>query len=154
MILRDNIEISKAKTEDIELLIPFLKLLFSIEKDFIFNKKKHIKGLNLLINNSSSFIFLVRFKNKIIAMLSIQILISTAIGAKTALIEDFVVLEKYQNMGVGSYLLDFLKKYAKENSIKRIQLLCDNDNTKAEKFYSKKSLKKSNLSAWYMHINI
>jgi hypothetical protein len=36
--------------------------------------------------------------------------------------------------------------------MKRLQLVCDEDNDVAKEFYTNKSFKKSNLAAWYNHL--
>lgn len=149
MILRNNIEICKGSIEDIPSLIPLLKELFSIEKDFIFNKSKHEEGLKLLIENKNALLLVAKFENEVIAMITMQTLISTASGSKSGLIEDFVVKDDFKYLGVGSYLFEYLKEYAIKKEIKRLQLVCDENNEIAKGFYSTKQFKKSNLCAWY-----
>jgi ribosomal protein S18 acetylase RimI-like enzyme len=152
MILKNNIQICKATHQDVEALIPLLKLLFSIEKDFIFNEQKHTQGLTLLLNNPHALIAIAKFEEEIIAMVTMQTIISTAMGSKTGLIEDFVVSNDFQDLGIGTHLFEYLKQYAKEQQLDRMQLLCDNDNLNAKEFYTKKSFQKSNLSGWYYHL--
>ncbi len=153
MILKNNLQIRNAKIDDIESLIPLLKQLFTIEKDFCFDKAKHEEGLRLLLKRKEAIVVIAKFEEETIAMVTMQTIISTAVGAKTGLIEDFIVSDDYRDMGVGTYLFEYLKKYANKHHIKRLQLVCDNDNTNAKEFYLKKSFKKSNLSAWYNHLD-
>lgn len=153
MILKNNIQICKAGIEDIDSLIPLLKQLFSIEKDFDFNKKRHEEGLKLLLKKRDSLVVIAKFEGEVVAMVTMQTIISTAVGAKTGLIEDFIVTDDYRDMGIGTYLFEYLKNYAHKHDIKRMQLVCDNDNISAKEFYLKKSFKKSNLSAWYNHLD-
>lgn len=152
MILKNNLQICNAGVDDIESLIPLLKQLFDIEKDFIFDKKKHKEGLKLLLKRDESIVVIAKFENEVVAMVTMQTIISTAIGAKTGLIEDFIVSDDFRDMGIGTYLFEYLKDYALQHNIKRVQLVCDNDNSSAKEFYLKKSFKKSNLSAWYNHL--
>lgn len=153
MILKNNIQICKAGIEDIDSLISLLKQLFSIEKDFDFNKKRHEEGLKLLLKKRDSLVVIAKFEGEVVAMVTMQTIISTAVGAKTGLIEDFIVTDDYRDMGIGTYLFEYLKNYARKHDIKRMQLVCDNDNISAKEFYLKKSFKKSNLSAWYNHLD-
>ncbi|WP_419771004.1 MAG: GNAT family N-acetyltransferase [Candidatus Marinarcus sp.] len=150
MILKNNLQICEASYKDIPFLITLLKQLFCIEKDFIFNAQKHEEGLKLLIDNKESIVAVAKFEDEVIAMLTMQTIISTAIGAKAGLLEDFVVSDDYKSMGVGSHLLEFMKDKALQHNIHRLQLVCDNDNANAKEFYTKKDFKKSNLSAWYL----
>ena len=150
MILKNNLQICEATYADIPFLVKLLKQLFEIEKDFIFNTQKHEEGLKLLIENSESIVAIAKFEDEIIAMLTMQTIISTAIGTKAGLLEDFVVSDDYKSMGVGTHLLEYIKQKAVQNNIHRLQLVCDNNNDNAKEFYTKKDFKKSNLSAWYL----
>jgi len=150
---KNNLQICEASKEDIPYLIPLLKSLFQIEKDFTFNEKKHQIGLELLIDNSNSYIFIVKDSKKLIAMITLQTLISTVTGTKVALLEDFVVDENYKNKGVGTLLMNYLKEFAKNNDYKRVQLVCDESNTPAKRFYNNKGFSKSNLAAWYHYLD-
>ena len=152
MILKNNLQICKATNDDIPILVTLLELLFSIEKDFTFDKKKHEEGLNLLINSKSAEVIVVKFENEVIGMITIQKIISTAMGTKVGLIEDFIIKDDYRDLGVGTYLLEYIKDYAKKHSISRLQLVCDEDNENAKEFYTNKKFKKSNLRAWYNHL--
>jgi len=149
MILRSNLQICKATSVDIPILVTLLKALFSIEKDFFFDEKKHKDGLNLLINSRNSQVIIVKFENEIIGMITIQKIISTVMGTKVGLIEDFIIKDDYRDLGVGTYLFEYIKDYAEKNSLTRLQLVCDEDNTTAKEFYTNKKFKQSNLNAWY-----
>lgn len=151
MILKNNLFISEARHNDIPYLIELLRQLFLIEKDFTFDATKHALGLQLLIDDPNALVTIAKFEGEIIAMVTVQTIISTAVGSKVGLIEDFVVHDDYKNLGVGSHLFTYIKQKAQEKNFKRLQLVCDNNNENAKEFYSKKSFLKSNLSAWYYH---
>lgn len=153
MILKNNLQICKATNEDIPFLIELLQNLFSIEKDFVFNEKNHTQGLKLLIQNRHSEVIIVKFEEEIIGMITIQSIISTAMGSKVGLIEDFIIKDDFRDMGVGTYLFEYIKEYAKKESFTRLQLVCDEDNNTAKEFYTNKKFNKSNLRAWYYHLN-
>ena len=150
MILKNNLYFSQADESDIYYLVDLLKQLFVIEKDFTFNQQKHIEGLKQLINDKESTVAIAKFEGDIIAMVTVQTVISTVVGGKVGLIEDFVVDDDYKNMGVGTHLFNYVKNQAKQKELKRLQLLCDNNNENAKEFYAKKTFKKSNLSSWYL----
>ena len=149
MILKNNLYICEATHHDIPYLINLLKQLFHIEKDFIFDANKHIQGLKLFLEQDNTHLIIAKFEGDIVAMVSLQTVISTAMGSKAGLIEDFVVHDDYKNLGIGSHLLTYIKQKAKEHKLQRLQLVCDNFNDSAKEFYTKKSFKKSNLWAWY-----
>lgn len=151
MILKSNLQICDASKEDIPYLTTLLKNLFQIEKDFIFNEKKHTKGLELLISNPTAHLIIVKFENEIIAMITMQTIISTVTGSKVGLLEDFIVKDDFRDLGVGTHLLNYIKELAITSQFKRLQLVCDEDNEIAKEFYANKNFQKSNLTAWYYY---
>jgi ribosomal protein S18 acetylase RimI-like enzyme len=152
MILKTNLQICEASKKDIEYLIPLLEALFTIEVDFTFDKAKHKKGLELLIDDPKSYVIIAKFEDEVIAMITMQTIISTVTGTKVGLLEDFVVKDDYRDLGVGTHLLNYIKEFAKNNNYKRLQLVCDESNEPAKEFYTNKAFQKSNLAAWYHYI--
>ena len=68
-------------------------------------------------------------------------------GGKVGHIEDFVVLGKYRSCGIGSFLLEYVVKLAKENNCYKVILDCDDT---LEKYYKKKGfVKKGNYMGYY-----
>jgi ribosomal protein S18 acetylase RimI-like enzyme len=130
----------KAEIKDIPEMRSLLKELFSIEEDFSFDAEKATVALELILkNNKKAIIMLAEENNKTIGMASIQLLISTAEGGYSGLIEDVVVKKDLRGKGVGRKLLENIEKWAKENGVKRIQLLADKNNDPALDFYKKNS---------------
>lgn len=149
VILKSNLQICQATCEEVPFLVKLLEQLFAIEKDFEFNLQKHTQGLQELISCPNSFVFVGKFDGEIVAMITVQTLISTVSGAKSALIEDFVVDEEFKHLGVGTQLFEYVKEFILSQNFKRMQLVCDENNHYAKSFYTHKSFKPSNLKAWY-----
>ena len=82
-------------------------------------------------------------------MITMQRLISSAEGDYVGQIEDLVVREEYQKMGVGSRLINKMRSMAVEHGYKRIQLAADVDNKNALQFYNRRGFKKTNLSVYH-----
>jgi len=144
-----DITIEKATPDDLKEVSGLLAKLFTIEKEFTPDPELQKHGVHLLINNPSSGLILVaRYESKIIGMVSIQYLISTALGARVALMEDMFVLEKYRKSGVGTKLIDAVIKEARSNHCKRITLLTDNDNETARSFYIKTGFQRSEMEVF------
>lgn len=152
MILKNNLQICEASKELVPDLVNLLRDLFLIEKDFRFNEENHSKGLTLLIEDSNHIVITANFDGEIVAMITIQTVISTVKGSKVGLIEDFIVKDNFRDMGIGTHLFSYIKEYSKANNFTRLQLVCDNDNEIAKEFYRNKKFKESNLTAWYYHI--
>ena len=75
-------------------------------------------------------IFGLLITNLVIGICGFQIVLDEA------QINFFVVDEKYRKKGFGSYLMSFLIKQCKKNSISKLFLEVSRDNLTAEKFYS------------------
>lgn len=138
-----------ADTSDIEAIAGLLAELFSIEKDFKIDKQKQLDALNIILQEPSSVCIVAVIENEVVGFASMQRVISTAIGGYSGLIEDVIVQEDKRKLGIGNMLLDRLFLEAKLQDFKRLQLLCDTTNTKAQEFYSKHGFKKSQMVGWY-----
>lgn len=129
--------IRRAEQADIPVLLGLLEMLFSIEKDFIFNAEKQERGLRLLLTESRAAIMVAEQDGQVIGMCSGQLLISTAQGGPSALVEDVTVLPTYQGKGIGKQLLAAISAWAVNQGASRVQLLADRNNTPALAFYQK-----------------
>jgi GNAT superfamily N-acetyltransferase len=145
-----SIFIEEAQAADINALAQLLNILFSIEQDFTPNEAAQRSGLQLLLDNpQQGRIFVARHPSAgVVGMVSAQMVISTAMGARSAWIEDMVVLEPYRGLGVGKMLLEKAGDWAKLNGAKRVQLLADADNAKALDFYKHLDWQATRLFAW------
>jgi ribosomal protein S18 acetylase RimI-like enzyme len=142
----DNFIIRKAKHEDIPAMIDLLQQLFSIEKDYSFNRIKHATGLTLLINEGKTTrILIAELDNKIVGMLSAQMTISTTEGNFSITLEDMVVDIKYRKKGIGQCLMKTMEEWALNNGITRLQLLADKTNTPALAYYEKQGWKQTKM---------
>jgi predicted GNAT family acetyltransferase len=144
-----DLEIRKATQADIFLMIELLGELFDIEKDFAFDFHKHKIGLEMLLASQNAHIFVATSDDKVVAMASIQTVISSAMGSNVGLIEDVVVKNEYRGKGIAQKVIEYIFQYAKTQNFTRLHLLCDIDNLSAEKFYKKIGFKPSELKAWY-----
>lgn len=129
--------IRPATSEDLPAMVELLQLLFSIEVDFVFDKERQIKGLQLLLQAENGITLVAEISGTVIGMATGQTLISTAEGAPALHIEDVVVQANYQGKGIGGKLLEEVGKWGAERGAQRMQLLADKYNLPADKFYKK-----------------
>lgn len=129
--------IRPATLEDVPSLIPLLSILFSIEEDFTFDAKKQQRGLELLLLQESSTIFLAENDGTVVGMVNGQLLISTAEGTTALLIEDLVVAPDHRNKKIAQSLIQTLGDWAYTRGATRMQLLADINNKDALSFYKK-----------------
>lgn len=141
--------IDNASASDIDKLVNLLGELFTIEKDFSPNISRQIKGLELLLADPArGTIKVARNKNgEPVAMVSIQLVISTAQGAPSAWIEDMVVSQEYRRSGVGRQLLEQALDWAKSQGATRAQLLVDTSNDPALAYYRRLGWEETQLQA-------
>ena len=142
--------VANATTSDIPELVGLLNLLFSIEGDFAPNEAAQARGLALLMAQPERApVFVARDGDgKAVAMVSAQLVISTAMGAPSAWIEDMVVAEAWRGNGLGKSLLEKAKEWALAKGAARLQLLADVDNAPALGFYRRLEWQATRLFAW------
>lgn len=145
-----TISIEQAKAGDIDALVELLSILFSIEQDFTPDESAQRCGLQLLLDRpDQAAIFVARHPDAgIVGMVSAQFVISTAVGAPSAWVEDMVVREQFRGQGVGKALLETVRDWAMKRGAKRIQLLADADNQPALDFYQHLGWQATKLFAW------
>jgi GNAT superfamily N-acetyltransferase len=134
----EKITYDEAKSSDITELVRLLSVLFSIEKDFNPDTSKQQTGLQLILENKATATIQVARNNigKVIGMVSVQLLISTAEGAASAWVEDMVIDAAYRGQGVGKQLLENVGIWAKNKGATRAQLLVDIENIDAIGYYA------------------
>jgi ribosomal protein S18 acetylase RimI-like enzyme len=147
-------KIELATTADIPTLCSLLDHLFSQEVEFKPNHEIQSRGLEKVLNNNNiGNIFVAKKNEKIIGMVILLYTVSTAMGERVALLEDMVVSPNERESGIGSMLLDHAIKYANENGCKRITLLTDKMNIRAQKFYKQHKFNCSSMIPFRMIIN-
>lgn len=147
-----NLTIRRAKETDIKQLTNLLNQLFSIEEDYIFDEKKHEKGLKLLIKSENNIVLVAQYNSKVIGMLTAQTTISTVEGTITALLEDMIVDKDHRNKGIGKLLMKNIETWANQKNITRLQLLADKTNNRALEFYTKLGWQKTKMECWRSYI--
>lgn len=131
----DGVVIRKARSEDLQTLAGLLKLLFSIEQDFTCNEKKQLHGLRLLLENVGAVVLVAEVEGQVVGMCSGQLVVSTAEGGASVLVEDVVVRPDHRGKGIGHLLIQSLITWSQEKGGHRLQLLADKNNQAALDFY-------------------
>jgi N-acetylglutamate synthase-like GNAT family acetyltransferase len=135
-----------AEKNDVPEMVQLLGKLFSIEADFRFSSDRVTLGLLVLLESSTAQAWVAQHGKKIIGMCTLQTLISTAEGGEVGLVEDVVVHEKYRGRGVGQALVKQAESWARQNGLKRLQLLADRNNKAALTFYDQMGWEKTSLN--------
>ncbi|ODB89919.1 hypothetical protein A3194_11410 [Candidatus Thiodiazotropha endoloripes] len=128
-------------------MVDLLRQLFSIEADFNADPDKQRRGLELLQESESAEIFVVRNDNQgVVAMATLQLVVSTAEGGLVAWLEDLVVDADHRGQGIGELLLSHINQWLENRGVKRVQLVADRDNRLALDFYKKQGWQEINLN--------
>jgi len=134
-------EITTAISSDIPQLCLLLDSLFAQEAEFKPNPEAQTRGLSAIIDNAETGdIIVAHDAGQIIGMINLLYTVSTALGARVAILEDMVVSDIYRDKGVGSKLLDYALEFAQSQ---RVTLLTDHDNTGAHRFYERHGFERS-----------
>jgi GNAT superfamily N-acetyltransferase len=153
--MKQSFSLEQATQSDIPELLELLKILFEIENEFRFDPERQAAGLRLLIDSDTSAVFLCREENssRILAMATVQLLISTAEGGLSAQIEDVVVLPGSRKMGIGSRLLEECRAWSIERGARRMQLSADDRNVGATNFYTQNGWLRSEMRIFRKEIS-
>lgn len=139
--------IRQARPDDIPGICGLLSELFSIETDFDPDPVKQALGARSMIDDAAggTLLLVAESGSTVVGMATVQTLISTADGGRVGLVEDVVVAKEFRGQGIGSLMIEHLTKWAKEQKMKRLQLLADKDNLPALAFYHDRAWKKTSL---------
>jgi ribosomal protein S18 acetylase RimI-like enzyme len=140
MEARTVVTVRTARPEDMGQMVGLLRLLFTIEEDFSFDAVRQRQGLDLLVHDKRACVLVAASPppaEQVIGMCTGQLVISTAEGGLSLLVEDVVVLPEHRGQGVGRALIRGLTTWAKARGVTRMQLLADRNNQPALAFYDR-----------------
>lgn len=138
--------IREAVIEDNEAICNLLALLFEQEAEFKPDSATQSKGVGEILSDPEKGVFFViEDAGRIVGCVSLLFLVSTALGGKTALLEDFVLEKSVREQGWGTQLLDYAIRYAVQQGCRRITVLTDKDNVVAQLLYRKKGFNYSEM---------
>ena len=141
--------VRRACYDDIDEMAGLLSELFSIEDDFTIDREKQSRGLSHLLETQSAIVLVAQEGDHVIAMATVQQLVSTAMGEYVGIIEDVVVQETYRGRGIGKSLLEALIVESEKAGLKRLALGADHRNTNAIAFYQKQGFTTSHMGLMY-----
>ncbi len=132
------LQIRPASAADLDGLVRLLGQLFAIEADFRPDEERQRSGLALMLVEPDRRAVLVAERGgAVTGMVTAQLVVSTAEGGLSALVEDMVVDEAERGRGAGRALLGAIERWARERGATRLQLLADRANAPALRFYER-----------------
>lgn len=129
--------VTPATSDDLPALCGLLDLLFTQEAEFVPDRTAQLRGLGAIVGQPAvGAILVARDDDGVpIGMVNLLWTVSTALGARVALLEDMVVTPAARGQGLGGQLLEAAVVYARDQGCHRITLLTDGDNHGAQAFY-------------------
>ncbi len=137
--------IRPAGLSDTQAMVQLLHQLFTVETDFDFSAERQQKGLELLLEAPTAVVMVAEEDGTVVGMATAQLVISTAEGGPSLLVEDLVVEPTCRNKGLGSALLTALAEWGARRGANRMQLLADRTNAPALNFYRQKGWRETQL---------
>ncbi|MEO0952085.1 MAG: GNAT family N-acetyltransferase [Pseudomonadota bacterium] len=145
-------QISQAESSDLGQLAGLLDALFSQETEFAPDRETQMTALRSIINDPRiGEITVARKDGRCVGMVLILYTISTALGARVALLEDMIVAENCRGEGVGRQLINAAMERARRSGCKRVSLLTDADNLSAQRFYRSRGFSRSSMAVMRMY---
>lgn len=135
-----------ATPADLPALCALLDQLFAQETEFTPDRAAQTRGLTAIIADAQVGEILVAVEEgRVRAMVNLLYTVSTALGARVALLEDMVVDAGARDAGLGSALLAAAIAHAEGRGCRRITLLTDGDNQAAQRFYRRHGFQGSSM---------
>ena len=136
--------IRAAQPKDIPAMVGLLGQLFQIEKDFFPDPEIQALGLSELLQSKAA-VLVLEADGQVWGMVSLQPLVSTALGGIVGVLEDLVIHEDHRGQGWGELLLEEITKEAKTRGYHGIKLMADRGNAGALRFYGRLGYYATNL---------
>lgn len=132
----NDVKVRLAREEDLGELMRLLGLLFEQEEEFDVQPAAQQPGLTALIAMPErARVLLAERAGYTVGMVTLQLVVSTALGGPAGLLEDMVVDPSARSDGVGSILLTAAIEQAVSLDCRRLTLLTDGENADAQRFY-------------------
>jgi ribosomal protein S18 acetylase RimI-like enzyme len=147
--MKRDILIRRAQFDDLKSMSRLIAQLFAIETDFITDFEKQYRGLKLLFEDCCADLFVAKYRNNVVGMVTMQRLISSAEGGHSGLVEDLIVDERFRKIGVGTRLMHSLYEQAEAKGYARLQLSADRYNEPALEFYGSLGFVETNLHRYH-----
>jgi ribosomal protein S18 acetylase RimI-like enzyme len=144
--MQGEVVIELAQPADIPALSGLLGALFAQEHEFSPDPDAQARGLAaILAAPALGAVLVARRDGVVVGMANLLFSISTALGARVAVLDDFVVAPSARGAGIGSALMARALAFAREAGCRRISLHTDHDNHVAQALYRRHGFELSSM---------
>jgi len=146
--------VRQATSEDVGAMLELLAQLFGIEQDFPIDHQRQAAALRLLLADPERCCVLVAESGPtVVGMVTGQLVVSTAAGGLSLLVEDLAVDERRRRQGIGHRLIEALEAWGRQQGALRLQLVADETNAVALHFYENQKWRRSRMVALYKGVS-
>jgi GNAT superfamily N-acetyltransferase len=140
------VEIREATAADVDELCQLLEGLFAQESEFQPDRVLQQRGLKRILGDNTVGTVLVAVRHgQVVGMVNILYSVSTALGARVALLEDLVVAPSARRFGIGTALMGAALGRCQDEGCMRTTLLTDCDNGIAHRLYERLGFERSSM---------
>ena len=113
------------------------------------DRQAHDRGLRSILDRpEAGEVLVARNADDVVGMINLLYTISTALGARAAILEDVIVAPEARGRGVGSRLIEAALELARRRGCQRISLVTDATNTGAQRLYESFGFEPSNMKTY------
>ena len=143
-----------ATIADVPYMAQLLGVLFAQEAEFVPSRHHQIEGLNALMASPDRGRALVYDdRQRILGMVTLLYSVSTALGGIVATLEDMIVSPDARGHGIGQRLITAAIDQSRSDGCRRITLLTDQHNAKAQEFYERAGFARSSMVPFRLILN-
>lgn len=136
-----DITLSKANKEDIQVLMPFVTSYHDFEAIDITAQDRQASLLHLIENPALGCIWMIEISRVAVGYIVICVSYSIEFCGYDAFVDEFFIEKTFRGKGVGSVVLELVKKESKKIGIKALHLEVDRNNVAARMIYIKANFK-------------
>ncbi len=142
-----SIRVRQARPGNLEALVELVGLLLSQEEEFGADAARQRRALGaLLAAPDRCRVVVAEAEGQVVGMVSIQLVVSTALGGTVGILEDMVVDPGHRGEGIGSLLLAAAIAQAEALGCLRLTLLTDAGNAGAQRLYERHGFRRSTMA--------
>jgi len=132
-----DIHLTIATEDDLDILIPFVRNYHDYE-DIKISDNESLKALiKLLSDHNLGYIWLINRSQVTVGYIALCTGFSIEFGGFDAFVDEFFIDKAYRGQGIGSKVLQMVKKKSAELGINSIHLEVARSNEKAQALYRK-----------------
>jgi len=141
------VKVRAAVAADLDAMTDLLGVLFAQETEFHPDRATQRRGLEAVLASPAAAALVSEEGGRVLGMVCLLRLPSTALGATVAVLEDLVVAPPARGRGIGTALLDAAVARCRDDGCARITLLTDRCNDRAQALFRRAGFRPSSMLA-------